>query len=436
MWRHRDAAWRSMRNGYPDGYPKPGLDSYHGVMPKGSQRSKGTGSIYQNSRGQWVASIEAGWTERGVRRRITVKARTAVAVRKRLAAVMQRIAAEGATAYMNSAITVKRWADRWLDQRQRVVRPGTYVSDRSGVNRWIIPAIGHVRLDSLVPADIRKVTSAQETAGLARSTIQRTHAVLSKILTDAVSEGYQVPQRAREVVGPGSGRSPRQSLSVNAAARILAVALTRPDASRWVAALIEGVRPAEALGLTWDMVDLESATMTLDWQLKALPYAEFRQPESGFRIPLGFESRQLHGAYHLVRPKTRAGSRVVPLVPWLVEALASWADRVPSSPCELVWPRHDGKPRSPELDRQQWYTITEAAEVTVTLPNGSTRRPLLYEARHTAATLMLANGVDETTIKVVLGHSSVLSTQSYLHSDTTRARAALVVSADVVGLGR
>ncbi|MBO0981603.1 site-specific integrase [Microbacterium sp. SD291] len=405
-------------------------------MPKGTQRSKGTGSIYQNSRGQWVASIEAGWTERGVRRRITVKARTAVAVRQRLAEVQQRIAAEGPTAHMNGAITVKRWADRWLDQRQRVVRPGTYVSDRSGVNRWIVPTIGHVRLDSLVPADIRKVTSAQETAGLALSTIQRTHMVLSKILTDAVAEGYQVPQRAREVDGLGSGRSPRQSLSVDAAAKILAVALTRPDASRWVAALIEGLRPAEALGLTWDMVDLESATVTLDWQLKALPYAAFREPESGFRIPRGFESRQLHGAYHLVRPKTRAGSRVVPLVPWLVEALASWADRAPSSPCALVWPRDDGTPRSPEVDRRQWYEIAEAAEVTVTLPDGSTRRPLLYEARHTAATLMLANGVDETTIKAVLGHSSVLSTQSYLHSDTARARAALVVSADVVGLGR
>lgn len=405
-------------------------------MPRGTQRSKGAGSIYQNSRGQWVASIEAGWNERGVRRRITVKARSADAVRQRLAEVQQRIAAEGSTVHMNGPITVKRWADRWLEQRQRLVRPGTYVSDRSGANRWIVPTIGHMRLDSLVPADIRKVTSVQETAGLAVSTIQRTHAVLSKILTDAVAEGYSVPQRVREVKGLGSGRSQRQSLSVDASAKILAVALTRPDASRWVAALIEGLRPAEALGLTWDMVDLESATMTLDWQLKALPYAGFRQPQSGFRIPRGFESRQLHGAYHLVRPKTRAGSRVVPLVPWLVDALASWAGRAPSSPCGLVWPRDDGTPRSPEVDRQQWYAIAEAAEVTVTLPDGSTRRPLLYEARHTAATLMLANGVDETTIKAVLGHSSVLSTQSYLHSDTTRARAALAVSADVVGLGR
>lgn len=78
--------------------------------------------------------------------------------------------------------------------------------------------------------------------------------------------------------------------------------------------------------------------------------------------------------------------------------------------------------------------IAEQAKVVVTLPDGRTRRPLLYEARHTAATLTLANGIDETTIKAVLGHSSVLNTQAYLHADRTQTRAALVASANRLGL--
>lgn len=399
------------------------------------QRRKGTGSVYRNSRDQWVAAIEAGWTERGTRRRITLKGRTKAEVRARLAETRRQIAAEGAIAQTSSGITVKRWADQWLEQRQRIVRPGTYVSDRSGISHWIIPVIGHLRLEALTPADIRKVAVAQEDAGLALATMQRTHAVLAKMLTDAVAEGYRVPQRAREAGGPGAGDSPRQPLSAQAAAKILAVALRRPDASRWVAALVEGLRPAEALGLTWDMVDLQAETMTLAWQLKALPYIEFRQPESGFRIPRGFESRHLQGAYHLVRPKTRAGIRVIPLVPWLAESLRSWEQCAPPSSFGLVWPSDDGTPRSADQDRRQWYEIADEAEVTVTLPDGSTRRPLLYEARHTAATLLLANGIDETTIKAVLGHSSVLSTQAYLHTDRTRTRAALAASAEMIGLG-
>lgn len=404
-------------------------------VSESKQRVKGTGSIYQNSRGQWVASVEAGWTERGRRRRITLKARTEARVRARLEEAHRRLTVEGPTTSFAS-ITVKRWADQWLAERQRIVRPGTFVSDRSGIHRWIVPTIGHLRLDSLTPSDIRKVAASQEDTGLALATMQRTHAVLCKLLADAVAEGYQVSQRTRETNSPGTGPSQRQSLSVDDAMKILSVAAARPDASRWVAALVEGLRPAEALGLTWEMIDLDAETMTLAWQLKSLPYVEHRTPDSGFRVPRGFESRQVHGAYHLVRPKTRSGIRVIPLVPWLATELRSWREHAPASPAGLVWPREDGSPRSAEFDRSEWYDITEQARVSVTLPDGRSRRPLLYEARHTAATLMLANGVDETTIKAVLGHSSVLSTQSYLHTDRTRTRAALAASAEMVGLCR
>jgi len=398
------------------------------------QRSKGSGSIYQNSRGQWVAVMEAGWTDHGSRRRITLKARTKAAVRARLVEAQRRILVDGPAASFIH-ITLKRWADEWLAQRQHVVRPGTFVSDRSAVDRWIVPTIGHLRLDSLAPADVRRVAAVQEEDGLALATMQRTHAVLSKLLADAVAEGYQVPQRSREAGSPGAGSSPRQALSVDDAMRILAVASERPDGSRWVAALVGGLRPAEALGLTWNMVDLDAQTMTLAWQLKPLPYVEFRNPASGFRVPRGFESRHLRGAYHLVRPKTRAGNRVIPLIPWLATSLRAWVRNAPSSPEGLVWPRDDGAPRSPEFDRHEWYELAEQAQVVVTLPDGRTRRPLLYEARHTAATLLLANGIDETTIRAVLGHSTVVSTRAYLHADLTRSRAALVASARMVGLG-
>lgn len=399
------------------------------------QRKKGTGSIYKNSRGQWVAAVEVGWTERGTRHRLTLKARTEAEVRIRLAEAQRRIAAEGQITSL-SRITIKRWSDQWLDGRQKVVRPGTFVSDRSAVDRWIVPVVGHIHVDALSPGDVRKIALAQEREGLALPTMQRTHAVLRKILSDAVAEGYQVSTRTRETAGPGVGPSSRQALSAEAAMRILAIVAKLPDASRWVAALVEGLRPAEALGLTWDMVDLESATMTLAWQLKPLPYLVHRRPESGFRVPLGFEARHLVGAYHLVRPKTRAGIRVVPMVPWLTDSLAEWRSNGPHTPFNLVWPREDGSPRSAEFDRAQWYKIVDAAGVTVSRPSGENRRPLLYEARHTAATLLLANGIDETTIKAILGHSSVLSSQAYLHTDHTRIRLALAASAEKVGLGR
>ena len=89
-----------------------------------------------------------------------------------------------------------------------------------------------------------------------------------------------------------------------------------------------------------------------------------------------------------------------------------------------MWPQGDGTPRSAAFDRRQWYEIAEQAEVKVTLPDGRTRRPLLYEARHTAATLLLASGIDETTIKAILGTLDTLALSPTSHRSDANPRGA------------
>lgn len=58
-------------------------------------------------------------------------------------------------------------------------------------------------------------------------------------------------------------------------------------------------------------------------------------------------------------------------------------------------------------------------------PDAPCRRPLLYECRHTAATLLMAAGADETTLTSIVGHSKITSTKAYLHTDESRKLAAL-----------
>jgi integrase len=192
------------------------------------------------------------------------------------------------------------------------------------------------------------------------------------------------------------------------------------------------MRPAETLGLTWPSINLEARELTLDWQLQPLPYTVARDRTSGFRVPRGYEARQVDGALHLVRPKSKAGWRVIPLVPWMAAALEAWREVAPANRHGLVWPQDDGRPRRDSDDRAAWHAITDAARVAVTEPapteNGPEvhgRRPDLYEARHTAATLLKVARVDDQTITAIMGHASILSTKAYLHTDRTRARAAL-----------
>ncbi|MFD6178182.1 MULTISPECIES: site-specific integrase [unclassified Isoptericola] len=107
----------------------------------------------------------------------------------------------------------------------------------------------------------------------------------------------------------------------------------------------------------------------------------------------------------------------------------------------LVWPQADGRPRRDDDDRAAWYEITDEAHVAVTEPSRREdgpeiigRRPDLYEARHTAATLLRMGRVDDTTITAILGHASILSTKAYLHTDRTRTHAALAGAAGRLGL--
>ena len=322
-------------------------------------------------------------------------------------------------------VTVAEWATQWMQIRQSRVRPGTWISDRTSVN-WIVRTIGDKPLSGLQPSDLRAVYEAPINAGLSTASAERTWRIMRLLLRDAEEEGYEIPERTmRTRKQNASATVHRYALPLDDAKRILKVAMTRPDASRWVAALVQGTRPAEALGLRWDAIDLVQGAMRIEWQLKPLPYKTHRDPQSGFRVPHSFEALRLTGAYHLVRPKTAAGVRIVPLVPWLNTELAAWAAIAPQSPYGLVWPADDGNPRSAARDRADWYGIAEEAGVTAKLPDGTERRPLLYECRHTAATLLMASGVDETTLTAIVGHSSIKSTQAYLHTDEARKRAAL-----------
>lgn len=390
-------------------------------------RDKGSGGItYDKAKDRWIGTIEAGWTVRGTRRRIKVSARTKRECQTKLRAKERELLAAGTPDEgSRSGTTVKAYADQWLEVQAGRLRPGAYGATASQVRTWIVPTIGHRRLDRLSPADVRSVYQAALKAGRAVSTANRAHAELGRLLRDAHEDGHAVPARVLKVEGPGAGRSDRDAIPLDDAMDILAAASEKPDAARWLLAFMEAMRPAEVLGLTWRRVDFDAHTITVDWQLKRLPYSVARDRSSGFRVPTNYEARQLVGAAHLVRPKTSSGRRTIPMVPWVESALLTWRDVAPKSRHGLVFPRDADTPRDDAVDRAEFVALQDAAHVASVDEDDRGRRYDLYEARHTTATLLRQSGVDDETIIAIMGHASILSTKAYLHSDQARMREAL-----------
>lgn len=349
--------------------------------------------------------------------------------------------------------TVKTWADQWLEIRKDKDRPKTYADRQSALKRWIVPVLGTKRLGDLTPGDVRKLTKAIMAAGRTSTTAASIQSVLIKMLRDAMVEGHPVPPRLLEMEAPTVGVSDRGAIPVDQAAALLVTAAAEPDASRWVAALLQGMRQGECLGLTWDLVDFAAGTIDVSWQLQAIPYEhgcwigtgnspDPRERHCGRRfggdcparrrrIPLGHELRELDPdrSLCLVRPKTEKGQRIIPLIPWMARSLEEWQQAAPPSPYGLVWPEADGSPRRSKADLAAWYALQERAGI-----KRADRPYLLHEARHSAVTLLLELGVDHGVIKAIVGHSNIVTTRGYQHVDQRQARDALALVGARLGL--
>ncbi len=407
-------------------------------MAERKRRDYGSGSIYQRADGKWVGAAMAGWTERGTRRRITVVCATEAQAKSRLRKKLADIEA-GAAVEVSDRRTVKSWADEWLPIIERELRPTSYTATASAVRRWIVPTIGHRRFSDLSPADVRSVADAMRKAGRSSSSQRRVHSDLLQLLKAAQAEGYPVAPRVLAVKAPEKAVSDRDAVPVPDALAMLAKAAEDPAGARWVAAFLQGLRQGEALGLTREAIDFERNAITISWQLQPLPYVVARDRSSGFRVPDGYEVRQVRGRWHLVRPKSRAGWRVVPMVPWMSSALSTWLADAPQAPLGLVWHHPKGDP--PKRDDAAWYALQEASGVhhptrTVMVDGKSVPAPYtIHEARHTTATLLLEAGVDPAVIAAILGHASIVTTRGYQHVRIGPARDALEKVAKRLGMG-
>lgn len=122
-----------------------------------------------------------------------------------------------------------------------------------------------------------------------------------------------------------------------------------------------------------------------------------------------------------MKPKGK-GKRTIALPPPLIGLLKlqraereavgeGWQD------WDLVWCMPDGSLIDAGDDWDEWEEILEEADID--------KDARVHDARHTAATLLLEQGVDIRVVQAVLGHSQLSTTKRYTHiTETLAAEAA------------
>jgi integrase len=234
----------------------------------------------------------------------------------------------------------------------------------------------------------------QRQPGLSSTTVLLHHRVLSRALKVARQRGRVARNVTALVDAPTPQREEVQPLTATDARRLLTAARGLDNAARWSVALSLGLRQGEALGLLWEDVDLDAGTVTVRRALQ----------------------RQKGAGLVLVEPKSRAGRRTILLPAPLLAALKAhrtwqlgqrlaaanvWEDG------GFVFCQPNGRPIDPRADWRAWKALLVQAGV---------RDARLHDARHTAATMLLQQGVPARVAMQILGHSQIsLTVGTYSH---------------------
>jgi integrase len=368
-------------------------------MPKrGPKTGSGEGSVYQRaSDGRWVASFSDvsgrrrqlyADSEREVRRRL----RTALAERDR--------------GISTTDLTLGQWLHQWLAAID--LRPTTVADYRYKVSllpRWALDRT----LGEFSPADVQRVldeiavTPTATGRTRAASTVAQVRSVLRRALGQAERWGLVGRNVASLVDAPEVDETEIEPLTIDEVRALLAELEDHRLASLYTVAVAVGLRRGEALYLKWADVDLEAAMLRVRRQLTTTNRGE---------VVIG-------------PPKTRGSIRRLALPGFCVARLeehrrVQTAERASAGDAwqdhDLVWPSRLGTPLSPRNLLRHLHRTCE---------RGGIRRVSFHTLRHSAATIMLAQGVPERVIMEVLGHSTTAMMVRYQHvTDALRDDAA------------
>jgi integrase len=406
---------------------------------KTKRRAPGEGSLTKRkSDGLWIGSVEIPSGD-GKRRQKRVASKDYKTAKRKLDELRDDM--KHGVMVVNSTTTVAAWLRYWVDHIKKPhVRPNTFDWYDEAIRLHIVPHIGHIKLKQLSAMDVRFMLGKVTTSG----NKQRAHKTLRMALGDAMTERYVARNIAESVPQPGHVKRVRGSLAAVDAKRVIQAAIdvqascdaTTPLlATRWVAALLTGARPAELIGLQWDRVDLDAGVINLEWQLQEVdrkhgcgdptngdyPCGKKRAsfcPHTRWPFNDGDIYRECVGRFVWTLPKTSAGTRIVPIMPVLQEMLRLHQAETTAAPNPhgLVWHRRDGAPIARSDDTKSWRAALTAAG----LPQLE-----VYATRHSAATLLQELGIPEEARMQIMGQSSAAAHRGYIHVDQTQTRAAL-----------
>lgn len=176
--------------------------------------------------------------------------------------------------------TVGDWLDTWTSTYLGNLKPRTVEIYDTGIRIHIKPALGAIRLDTLDAQAIQTFYNMlTESKGLAPKYVKNLHGILHKALHQAVLLGYLRFNPADACVIPRIEKKELLPLDDKDITAFLRQIKGDPLEILLTVTLFTGMREGEVMALTWDCVDFEHETITINKQIQ-----RYREEKGVYRI--------------------------------------------------------------------------------------------------------------------------------------------------------
>ena len=362
-------------------------------------RGNGEGSIYQRRDGAWCAAVSLPDGRRKV-----LYGRTRAEASRKLTDTLKAVGS--GLPVPGVRLTVGAYLADWLAtlQASGSIRATTHYSYTQYCQHHLIPGLGRLSLATLTPNQVDRFLAERAAAGLSARARRYMRTVLRVALNTALRQGLVMRNAASLATAPKAERPDIHPFTPEEATTFLAAIHGNRLEALYLLVLATGLREGEALAVGQGDVDLATGTLRVRHNLV-----------------------RLHGEYRREPLKTDKSRRDLALPASVIAALQAHIDRQrfdrqkaeevgrwAGNEWGLLFTSETGRPIHYATANQRFQAVLKAA--------GLPKRHF-YTLRHSAASLLIAQGADLHDVKNQLGHSTIaLTSDTYAHVYDARKR--------------